>query len=83
MRRLSSIFEEQMSPEAEEAMRDFRDASRQLHERYGLVPLRLMDMFTSAEALNIVTLPHPFQPDAARRARAGLPRRAGRLLPDR
>src|SRR5918912_1474382 len=64
MRRLSSIFEEQTSPEAEEAISDFRNVSQQLHERYGLIPLRLMDMFPSAEALNIVTLPHPFQPDA-------------------
>lgn len=64
VRRLSSIFEEQTSPEAEEAMSDFRDVFRQLHDRYGLVPLRLTDMFTPDEALNIVTLPRPFQPDA-------------------
>jgi MGT family glycosyltransferase len=64
VRRLSSIFEEQTSPEAEEAMSDFRDVSRQLHERYGLVPLRVTDPFITAEALNIVTLPRSFQPDA-------------------
>src|SRR5919202_6292125 len=64
VRRLSSIFEEQTSPEAEEAMSDFRDISRQLHERYGLLPLRITDPFVTAEALNIVTLPRPFQPDA-------------------
>jgi len=40
VRRLSTIFEEQTSPEAEEAMSDFRDVSRQLHDRYGLAPLR-------------------------------------------
>lgn len=64
VRRLSSIFEEQTSPEAEEAKSDFRDVSRQLHDRYGLVPPRLTDPFIAAEALNIVTLPRPFQPDA-------------------
>jgi MGT family glycosyltransferase len=64
VRRLSSIFEEQTSPEAEEAISDFRDVSRQLHEDYGLVPLRITDPFITAEALNIVTLPRPFQPDA-------------------
>ena len=64
VRRLSSIFEEQTLPEAEEAMSDFRDVSQELHDRYGLAPLRLTDMFTSAEALNIVTMPREFQPDA-------------------
>ncbi len=64
VRRLSSIFEEQRSPEAEEAMSDLRDVSWQLHDRYGLVPLRPTDPFITAEALNIVTLPRPFQPDA-------------------
>jgi MGT family glycosyltransferase len=64
VRRLSSIFKEQTSPEAEEAISDFRDVSRQLHDRYGLVPLGLTEMFTPAEALNIVTLPRLFQPDA-------------------
>ncbi len=64
VRRLSSIFEEQTSPEAEEAMSDFRDVSRHLHDRYGLAPLRLTDPFITAEALNVVTLPRPFQPDA-------------------
>lgn len=63
-RRLSSIFEEQTSPEAEEAMSDLRDVSRQLQDRYGLVPLRLTDSFIPTEALNIFTLPRPFQPDA-------------------
>src|ERR687890_2148396 len=46
VRRLSSIFEERISPEAEEAISDFRDVSRQLHDRYGLVPLGLTEMFT-------------------------------------
>ena len=64
VRRLSSIFEEQTSSEAEEATSDFRDVSRQLHDRYGLAPLRLTDPFITAEALNVVTLPRPFQPDA-------------------
>jgi MGT family glycosyltransferase len=64
VRRLSSIFKEQTSPEAEEAMSDLRDVSRQLHERYGLVPLRVTDPFITAEALNIVTLPRSFQPNA-------------------
>jgi RimJ/RimL family protein N-acetyltransferase len=64
VRRLSSIFEEQTSPEAEEAMSDLRDVSRTLHDRYGLVPLRLADPFIPAEALNVVTMPRPFQPDA-------------------
>jgi MGT family glycosyltransferase len=64
MHRLSSIFEEQTLPEAEEAISDFRDVSRELHDRYGLAPLRLTDMFAPAEALNIITMPRPFQPDA-------------------
>jgi MGT family glycosyltransferase len=64
VRRISSIFEEQTSPEAEEAMSDLRDVSRQLQDRYGLIPLRLTDSFIPGEALNIVTLPRPFQPDA-------------------
>ena len=64
VRRLSSIFEEPTSPQAEEAMSDLRDVSRQLQDRYGLVPLGITDPFISAEALNIVTLPRPFQPDA-------------------
>ncbi len=64
VRRISSIFEEQTSPAAEEAMSDLRDVSRQLHDRYGLVPPRLTDPFIPAEVLNIVTLPRPFQPDA-------------------
>ena len=64
VRRLSSLFEEQTSPEAEEAMSDFRDVSRQLHDRYGLTPLRITDPFIAAEALNVVTLPRAFQPDA-------------------
>ena len=64
VRRLSSIFEEETSPEAEEAKSDFRDISRQLHDRYGLVPPRLIDTFIAAEALNVITLPRPFQPDA-------------------
>jgi MGT family glycosyltransferase len=64
VRRLSSIFEEQISPEAEEAKSDFREVSRQLHDRYDLAPLRLTDPFTTAEALNVVTLPRSFQPDA-------------------
>jgi MGT family glycosyltransferase len=64
VRRLSALFEEETSPEAEEAMSDFQDVSRQLHDRYGLIPLRITDPFTSAEALNIVTLPRAFQPDA-------------------
>ena len=64
VRRLSSIFEEQTSPEAEEAMSDLRDVSRQLHDRYGLVPLSLTDPFTTAEAFNVVILPRAFQPDA-------------------
>ena len=64
VRRLSSIFEEQTPPEAEEAMSDFRDVSQQLHDRYGLVPLDVTDPFITAEALNIVILPRPFQPDA-------------------
>jgi MGT family glycosyltransferase len=63
--RISSIFEEQTSPEAEEAMSDFRDVSQQLQDRYGLVPLRITDPFISAEALNVVTMPRQFQPDAA------------------
>jgi MGT family glycosyltransferase len=64
VRRLSALFEEETSPEAEEAMSDFQDVSRQLHDRYGLIPLRITDPFTSAEALNIVTLPRAFRPDA-------------------
>ena len=64
VRQLSSIFEEQTSLEAEEAMSDLRDVSRKLHDRYGLVPLRLTDPFIPAEALNVVTMPRPFQPDA-------------------
>jgi MGT family glycosyltransferase len=64
VRRLWALFEEETSPEAEEAMSDFQDVSRQLHDRYGLIPLRITDPFTSAEALNIVTLPRAFQPDA-------------------
>ena len=64
VRRLSSIFEEQTSPEAEEAKSDFRDVSRQLHDRYGLPPLRITDPFIAAEAMNVVTLPRAFQPDA-------------------
>ena len=64
VRRISSIFEEQTSLEAEEAMSDFQGVSRQLHDTYGLVPLRITEPFTAAEALNIVTLPRPFQPDA-------------------
>src|SRR5918997_4554257 len=64
VRRISSILEEQTSPEAEEAMSDYRDVSRQLQDRYGLAPLRLTDSFVTAQALNIVTLPRPFQPDA-------------------
>jgi MGT family glycosyltransferase len=64
VRRLSSILEERTSPEAEEAISDFRDVSRQLHERYGLVPLHITEPFITAEALNIVTLPRLFQPDA-------------------
>jgi hypothetical protein len=64
VRRLSSLFEEQTSPDAEEAMSDFREVSWQLHDRYGLVPLRITDPFIAAEALNIVTLPRTFQPDA-------------------
>src|SRR5918998_3073106 len=55
VRRLSSIFEEQTSPEAEEAMSDFQDVSRQLHDRYGLVPPHITDPFTTAESLNVVT----------------------------
>ena len=62
--RLSSIFEEQTSPEAEEAKSDFRGVSRQLHDRYGLPPLRITDPFIAAEAMNVVTLPRAFQPDA-------------------
>ena len=64
VRRLSSILEEQTSSEAEEARSDFRDVSRQLHERYGLAQLSVMDMFIPGEALNVVTLPRAFQPDA-------------------
>ncbi len=64
VRRLSSLFEEATSPEAEEAMSDFRDVSRQLHDRYDLTPLRITDTLITAEALNIVTLPRAFQPDA-------------------
>ena len=64
VRRLASIFEEQTSPEAEEAMSDFQDVSRQLHDRYDLGSLRITDPFITAEALNIVTLPRAFQPDA-------------------
>jgi MGT family glycosyltransferase len=64
VRRLSSILEEQASPEAEEARSDFQDVSRQLHEHYGLAQPSLMDMFISGEALNVVTLPRAFQPDA-------------------
>src|SRR5215210_162994 len=64
VRQLLSIFEEETSPEAEEAMSDFRDVSRQLHDRYGLVPLRITEPFITAEALNVVTLPRSFQPDA-------------------
>ncbi len=44
VRRLSSILEEQTSSDAEEAMSDFRDVSRQLHDRYGLAQLCLMDI---------------------------------------
>ena len=65
VRRISSIFEEQTSPEAEEAMSDFRDVSQQLQDRYRLVPLRITDPFISAEALNVVTMPRQFQSDAA------------------
>jgi len=64
VRRLSALFDEETSPEAEEAMSDFRDVSQQLHDRYGLAPLRITDPFVTAEALNIVTLPRAFQPDA-------------------
>jgi MGT family glycosyltransferase len=64
VRRLSSIFEEQTSLEAEQAMSDFRDVSQQMHDCYGLVPLRVTDPFITAEMLNIVTLPRSFQPDA-------------------
>jgi MGT family glycosyltransferase len=64
VRRLSAVFDEETSPEAEEAMSDFQDISWQLHDRYGLAPLRITDPFVTAEALNIVTLPRAFQPDA-------------------
>lgn len=63
VRRLSSVLEEP-SPEAEEAMGDFRDASRDLRDRYGLGPLRITDPLSYAEALNVVALPRRFQPDA-------------------
>ena len=63
VRQLSSIFEEQTSSAAEEAMSDFKDVSRQLHDRYGLAPLHTTDPFNAAEALNVVTLPRAFQPD--------------------
>jgi MGT family glycosyltransferase len=61
---MSSVFAGQTSAAAEEAMNDFQDASRQLQDRYGLAPLRIKDLFTRAEELNIVNLPRQFQPDA-------------------
>jgi MGT family glycosyltransferase len=64
LRRMSSAFDGELSPAAVEAMNDFRDVSRQLHGRYGLTLLRLTDLFARPEALNIVTLPRQFQPDA-------------------
>jgi MGT family glycosyltransferase len=64
LRRMSSAFDGELSPAAVEAMNDFRDVSQQLHDRYGLTLLRLTDLFARPEALNIVTLPRQFQPDA-------------------
>ena len=59
-----SILEGELSGEAAQAISDFQEASQELHERYGLAPPGLTDLFTHAEELNIVTLPRQFQSDA-------------------
>ena len=45
-------------------MSEFQETSKDLHERYGLPPIELTDLFATEEELNIVTLPREFQPDA-------------------
>jgi MGT family glycosyltransferase len=62
--RWSAILDGEVSGEVAQAMSDFKEASQELHERYGLAPLGLTDLFAHAEELNIVTLPRQFQPEA-------------------
>ncbi len=62
--RWSSILNGELSGAAAQAMGEFQETSRDLHERYGLSPVELKDLFATEEELNIVALPREFQPDA-------------------
>ena len=62
--RWSSILNGELSGAAAQAMSDFQETSKDLHERYGLSPIEPTNLFATEEELNIVTLPRQFQPDA-------------------
>jgi MGT family glycosyltransferase len=62
--RWSSILNGELSGAATQAMSEFQETSKDLHERYGLPPIELTDLFATEEELNIVTLPREFQLDA-------------------
>ena len=62
--RWSSILSGELSGPAAQAMSEFQETSKDLHERYGLPPIELTDLFATEEELNIVALPREFQPNA-------------------
>jgi MGT family glycosyltransferase len=62
--RWSSILNGELSGAAAQAMSEFQETSKDLHERYGLSPIEPTNLFATEEELNIVTLPRQFQPDA-------------------
>src|ERR687885_639095 len=62
--RWSSILNGELSGAAAQAMSEFQETSKDLHERYGLSPIEPTNLFATEEELNIVTLPREFQPNA-------------------
>lgn len=52
----------QMVREADRSMREFRQYSKELRQKFGIPPIKLLDTFTNPEPLNICQLPRELQP---------------------